>query len=201
MSAKNSTRLTLIQRICQAHDDEASWEDFVSSYQDYIFVIIRNFGLETELIKDLQQEVMLQLWKDLPRFEYRPGECRFRTWLSRVTCNVIRTYLKSKAGRQRTNEVNFQQALNNLEQISAPEIERIAEQEWKIFIAEKALNNLRSRLSDKLIAVYEGGLEGTSDLQLAADIGITEASVRVYRQRVRNAMLKEISRINSELDD
>ena len=74
MTNENNTRFTLIQRIQQEERDEHCWEDFVDCYQAYIFVIIKNFKLETTLCQDILQNVLIQLWKDLSKFEYRPNK-------------------------------------------------------------------------------------------------------------------------------
>ena len=55
------TRLTLIERVRQVELDDDCWEDFVSSYRAYIFVIIRRFNIKETLCEDLLQEVLLQL--------------------------------------------------------------------------------------------------------------------------------------------
>ena len=194
------TRLTLIERVRQVELDDDCWEDFVSSYRAYIFVIIRRFNIKETLCEDLLQEVLLQLWKSLPKFEYRPKECRFRTWLSLVTCSVVKNHFKSKAARNKQQEIEYEEALHALDKISEPEVEAIAESEWKIFIAEKALENIRPQLPEKQKVVFEASLRGQSDADVARQLDTTEASVRVYRQRARNALMKEILRLNKELD-
>ena len=200
MSDNNKTRLTLIQRISAKKRDDCCWEDFVESYRPYIHAIIRKFNLSNELCDDLFQDIMIGLWKDLPKFEYRPTKCRFRSWLSVVCRNAVLTYLKSKAGRKITQEVNFEEICDSLNKFTEPEIEIIAEKEWKLFIAEKAMDNIKENLSEKLVNIFNAAVEGTSNKELAVKYETSEASIRVYKQRVKNALLKEIIRLNKELD-
>ncbi|WP_420798219.1 RNA polymerase sigma factor [Lentisphaera araneosa] len=200
LSKDYSTRLTLIQRLQNNHEDECCWEDFVETYKNYIYVIIRNFNLKTELNEDLLQNVLLKLWKDLPKFEYRPNKCRFRTWLSLVTCNIVKDYLKSKAGNNAKKEVQYEEALESMSRVSEPEIEKIAEKEWKVFIAEKAYEGIKDDLSDKVRSVFELSMQDIPDEEIEQRIGIASSSVRVYKQRARNALIKEITRLNKELD-
>ena len=198
--ASQETSFTLIERVRNSQSDDRYWEEFVESYRAYIYVIIRNFNLSDSLCEDLLQEVLLQLWKDPPKLEYRPNQCRFRTWLSLVTCNVVKTWLKSKAGKRSKKEAGYEESLHALERISEPEIEVIAEKEWKVFIAEKALANLRARLPEKLLKTLEAFLDDVPDCEVAAQLQTSEASVRVYRQRAKNALKKEVLRLNTELD-
>jgi RNA polymerase sigma factor (sigma-70 family) len=200
MNEKYETRLTLIQRIVATKRDERCWEDFISSYRPYIYSIIRNFNIKNDLSEDLYQDILIGLWKNLPKFEYRPNKCRFRTWLSVVCRNVVLTYLKSKAGRERSLEVNYDAICDSLNNFSDAEIENIAESEWKLFIAEKAMKNISEMLSAKLINIFNASLDGISDKDLAEKHETSEASIRVYRHRVKNALLKEIIHLNKELD-
>lgn len=200
MNKDYSTRLTLIQRLQTDNDNEQTWEDFVETYKNYIYVIIRNFNLKQELNEDLLQNVLLKLWKDLPKFEYRPNKCRFRTWLSLVTCNIVKDYLKSKAGNKAKKEVQYEEALESMSRVSEPEIEKLAEKEWKVFIAEKAYENIKGDLSDKVQSVFELSMQEIPDQEIEQRVGIAASSVRVYKKRARNALLKEINRLNKELD-
>ena len=195
-----STRLTLIQRIQNDYEDDTCWEDFVKTYENYIYVVIRNFNLQTEINEDLLQNVLLKLWKDLPKFEYRPDKCRFRTWLSIVSCNSVKDYLKSKARNHSKKEVQYEEALDHLNRVTRPEIEEIAEKEWKVFIAEKAYENIKADLSEKVREVFELTMKDIPDEEIEESIGIAPSSVRVYKQRARNALIREISRLNKELD-
>ena len=200
MSEHQQTRLTLIQRVSAEERDDNCWEDFISSYRPYIYAVIRKFNLSKELCDDLFQDILIGLWKDLPKFEYRPTKCRFRTWLSVVCRNVVLTYLKSKDGRKRNQEVNYDDICDSLNKFSESEIEVIAEKEWKLFIAEKAMENIAEQLSEKLMSIFNAAVDGVSDDELAKKHDTSEASIRVYRHRVKNALLKEIIRLNKELD-
>lgn len=197
MSEDRQTRLTLIQRIQQKQRDEHCWEDFVSSYRGYICAIINNFNIDKALVDDLLQEVLLKLWKTMDRFKYEPEKCRFRTWLSMVTCSIAKDYLKSRAGRDSKNKIELHEELN---QTTPPEIELIAEREWKLFIAEQAYENVKDSLSNKVAAVFELVMQDVLDGEIEQRLGIASSSVRVYKQRARNAFLKEVFRLNKELD-
>ena len=178
-----STRLTLIQRISDQDRDEQSWEEFVSTYKNYIYCIIRRFKLSHELCEDILQDILVILWKSIPKFDYQPNKCRFRTWLGVVCRNAVKTHLASKAGRKQQQEINYDEPLHSINQFTEPEIEKIAEQEWKTFIANKALNNIRPKISLKIYTVLEGLFAKRSDQDLADELETSRSTIRVYRQR------------------
>ena len=82
---------------------------------------------------------------------------------------------------------------------SAPEIDKNAEEEWKVFVAKKAWDNIEKNISPKERDVFMGVNEGCSAAELAAQSGLSESSVYVYKQRVQNKLIKEIYRLEKEI--
>ena len=80
------------------------------------------------------------------------------------------------------------------------EIETISETEWKVFITEKAMENLKPLISEKIMTVLQGTFDGKSSDELAEKLNATQATIRVYRRRGKNALKKEILRLNAEMD-
>ena len=92
------TRQTLIQKICNQYDDDA-WNDFVSLYKGYIYIVIRKMNIPHDQVADLLQEILLKLWNKLPEFKYEPNKAKFRTWLNRITKNHVLNYLRDESSR------------------------------------------------------------------------------------------------------
>ena len=186
----NKTRLTLIERLQKSQCDQ-SWEDFVQTYENYIFAIILKMGVPHEECKDVMQSVLLDAWKALPKFEYREGKSRFRSWLSVITrhaaCRFYRKYSEPV------------EASNIVEKISEPEVEKIAEEEWKVFIAKKAFDNIKCLFSDQVIEIFLCSSKNMKDAEIASQYSISDSSVRVYRMRVQKAVQKEIIRLNRDI--
>ena len=79
-------------------------------------------------------------------------------------------------------------------------IEKIAEKEWQNYIANLAWKNIKNDLSEMNRNIFEDSLTETfSNADLAEKYSIAEASVRVYKMRVKKALSKEIVRLNTEL--
>ena len=133
MSDNLNTRLTLIERVKKLKDDN-SWEDFVLYYKGYIFAVIQGMGMSNQDAEDLSQKVLLKLWKNLPDYEYRPGSCKFRTWLCTVIRSEVYSWLRSRQSQDRRIE-NYKNNLND-DSFSVPEIEKIADHEWKDHIGK-----------------------------------------------------------------
>jgi len=141
------TRKTLIEKIRDQHD-ERSWEDFVHYYSGYIYVIIRNMNLSHHETEDLMQQVLLKAWKGIPGMNYSPDKHRFRSWLCTVTKNTARTYLTK---RSKTEKIYDESGTDVEEGAIMPAIDDIAEQEWEIYIANLAMEEVRSRFQEGVI--------------------------------------------------
>ena len=198
MSEQYNTRETLLQKLQKA-EDEHSWDDFVKYYEGYIYVVIRSFGVDMTTSKDLLQDVLVKVWKALPKFEYQNEKCRFRTWLCVLIRNTTYNYFKSKANRQNLQNVSGDDLLETLHMISEPEIDKIAELEWKSYVSNMAWSNVKDSFSDVARQVFEDAMNEEDNTSIAEKYDIPESSVRVHKSRIRKVMIKEIARLNLEL--
>ncbi|GIW97287.1 MAG: DNA-directed RNA polymerase sigma-70 factor [Pirellulaceae bacterium] len=90
----NSTSESLLLRLRLAADSEA-WEYFVSLYTPLLFYWARRTGLAREDASDLVQDVLIQLLKSLPEFDY-DARRSFRGWLRTITLNCWRQRVRKK---------------------------------------------------------------------------------------------------------
>ena len=83
--------------------------------------------------------------------------------------------------------------------ISEPEIDKIAELEWKSYVSNMAWNNVKDSFSDSARLSFEDSMNELDNAAIANKHDIPESSVRVHKSRVRKVMIKEIARLNLEL--
>ena len=198
MSKEYNTRQTLLCKLIDSND-EKSWDDFVKYYEGYIYVVICNFNVDEDTAEDLLQDVLLKIWKSLPKYEYRKGECTFRTWLCLVIKSIVFNHFRKRSTKNQNQNISNEELLNNLESITEPEIDKIAELEWKSYISSMAWENIKSEFNASTIEVFELSLEQDDNALIAKKFAISVSSVRVYKSRVRKVLLREMSRLNEEL--
>ena len=198
MDKQYKTRQTLLSKIVQP-DNEKSWEEFTQYYRGYIYAVIRNLGVKQDLIPDLLQDVLVKVWKSLPNYEYREGECTFRTWLCLVIKSIVYNFYRKKSTRNNAQNTEYDAALHALDAITEPEINIIAEKEWKIYVSNLAWNNVKDEFPKRCREIFEASLHEASTEALAQRFDITESSVRVYKSRVKKVLLREMSRLNHDL--
>jgi len=199
MAEPLNTRVTLLQKIknCQ---DESSWEDFVDYYQGYIYAVVLSMNINYHDAQDISQAVLLKAWKNLSSFEYDPGKGRFRGWLTTVTKNTVKRFMRKKskllenAQGQKKNELECY-----LNDVGLSDIEEISKREWEAYIAKRAWDNIKPELAESLALVFEKLMAGEAVRDIAQEFDFAENTVHVYKKRVQKRMFKEILRLEAEL--
>ncbi len=187
------TRQSLLMRLRDSHDD-ASWEEFVSTYRNYILSIINNLNVSHHDSEDLMQSILLKLWNKLPEFDYDPGKGQFRYWLGRVTKNDVFKHFEKVKRRQDKNSESEEG--HNSED---PEINNMIEREWQNYIAEKAWENVSANFGAKILDVFHCFADGLSGPEVAEKMNMAENTAYVYKLRVQKALHKEMMRLEFEL--
>lgn len=200
MGNQYRTSQTLLYKISNSEDDH-SWEQFVKYYEGYIYVVIRSMGVRKDLVQDLLQDTLLKIWKALPNYDYREGECTFRTWLCLVIRSTVYNYFRKRSTKNDKKNVDYDATAHALNVITEPEINKIAELEWKSYVSNMAWKNVKNEFSDRVREVFEASINESDNQIIGERFGMSASSVRVYRSRVKKVLLREISRLDQELGE
>jgi RNA polymerase sigma factor (sigma-70 family) len=194
-----TTRLTLLEKLKDQHDDNA-WRDFVYFYRGYIYSILRSMSLSHHDAEEVVQMVLLKSWRYLPEFNYDASRGRFRSWLGRVTANTAKNFMRRGAGRFVPLENEDGLNINEEEFFSnESEIDKLAEAEWREYLPELAWKNIKVSFGKNVCKVYDLLRKGVDVEGIAREVGISESSVYVYKKRVSDKLLPEIKRLEKEL--
>ncbi|VGO18696.1 RNA polymerase sigma factor [Pontiella sulfatireligans] len=199
MSDQYNTRYTLIQRV-QENQDEHSWEEFLQAYQPYIQAIIRNMNINEHDAEDIVQQVMLKVWKKIGEIDNDPNK-RFRSWLSTVTSNCVKDFIrKRKQDVARLEKAAQDETLSYINSIRLPDIEEIAERRWGVHVFNLALERIDGLFSGKAIQVFMLSLEGMPVDVIAQRMELKENSVYRLKNRVKERLALEIKQLREELE-
>ncbi|MCM8530887.1 MAG: sigma-70 family RNA polymerase sigma factor [Lentisphaeraceae bacterium] len=190
------TRQTLLQKLTDKYD-ERSWEEFVHFYRPFIYMIARKMKQESHEIDDIVQQITLKAWKNLPELKYDCSKGSFRSWLGRMIYNCILDNIKSRNRYEKRVENAVEL---NLKKLSKPEIDNFAKEEWETYLSSLAWSNVEGGFSDKVKKSFELSLAGKSTDEIAAELGIKEGSVYVYKKRIKERLIEEIKRLKYDLE-
>lgn len=128
--------------------------------------------------KDLQQEMLIQLWKSYPSFR---GDAQFSTWMYRVCLNVAIQYFRKA---KKTDSLFFHSETH----LDLPEINDSDEYENLSKQLYQAIEQL-TKIEKAIIILY---LEEVSNPEIADIIGISTNYVGVRINRIKTKLAKNI---------
>jgi RNA polymerase sigma-70 factor (ECF subfamily) len=159
-------------------DLEALFKSWLVEHGRAVLKVARAYTLTAEDRQDLAQEILLQVWRSLPRFQ---GRCHASTWCYRVALNTALDWHQKehrRAGRQRSSA-----RLDDLPAAGDDGPGQAAHRETveRLYAAIGRL----PRIDAALVMLY---LDDLSYRQIAEVLGISEGNVGVKLNRSKKAL-------------
>lgn len=200
MNQTYSTRYTLLER-AKSQSDAKAWEELISFYRRYIYVIIRSMGVSESDTEDVLQQVLVELWKYLPDYKYDPKKSKFRSWVATVTRNqVINFVRKQQSHAKKLDKAQQESKESYLNSINTPEVEEIATKEWELFLSNTALDNVSKHFSPKALQAFELFARGVKVNEISEKLEVKADSIYKYISRIKVKLVEEIQSLKQELD-
>lgn len=152
----------------------------LNHYGNIISSVCFAYSNGAEDLKDLRQDILLNIWKGLPRYR---GDSSLTTWLYRVALNTCVCTVRKRSRRPPTT---------TLEQVDLPE------EEGENLLQErvKLLHDCISRLAPLDKAVMTMWLDDRKYEEIAEITGLTRNNVGVRISRIKEKIKKlEVSRV------
>lgn len=195
----NPTRVTLLAKLKKTENQQA-WLEFENLYRGFILSLILRMGINTEDAEDISQAVLTKVWQKIEDFEYDQNKGKFHNWLAAMTRNTVKDFFRTRknfiTGR---DSVEYQEQYVSIEEQVLPDIENLAREEWVLHITNLAWENIKEDLYITKQEVFKMVSEEVPTKEIARKMGISEASVRVYKAEVFEKMRAEIKKLNEEM--
>lgn len=161
-----------------------SREAFINLLEEHkiiLYKIIRSYCSDADDRKDLEQEIIIQIWKSLKN--YNP-EYKLSTWVYRIALNVAISHLRKDTTRRNhfepMGEMIFELSDDNAE------YETISEQTGLLYSFIDQLD----KLNKALMILY---LDGKSYLEIAEIMGLSESNVGTKISRIKHTLRKKVA--------
>lgn len=157
----------------------------------------RRWGLQDADARDVTQNVLLQLAKQMRSFEY-DHQGRFRSWLKTVTWRAWADYLKSKS--RNVAVPGSLQLLEKLDTIEAKDdLLSQVEDEANREILEIAIQRVRGRVKETTFEAFRlMTFEGMSGAEAGERLGIPTGSIFVAKARVDKMLSEEAAMLDRD---
>lgn len=198
MAASPETQPSLLVKI-RDEDDGESWSRFVEIYTPAIFGFLKLQGLQDADAADLTQDVMTSVAGAIKSFEYQPERGRFRGWLFTLVQNRLRNFWRGSEKRPvaKGDTQSYQRLLEHPDGATNAAEAWDREYEHGLYVA--AAEQVRCKVSESTwIAFFSTVVDGKSTAQVAAQLNMSPAAVRLARARVIAKIKQEIQWIDGE---
>ena len=139
---------------------------------------------------------MVKLWKNY-KFEIDKNK-RFRSWLCQVTRNTVMDHFRLIHRRENRLEKAFDnERWAYYKEESVSDFEQLAEKEWENYLVNMALQNVKTKVSEKMYTVFTELQKGKAHKEICVQMGMQLNSVYVYQKRM-TAKLKRVARLSQE---
>lgn len=158
-------------------------DKFISVIKDnqcLIYKICYSYCSNPENRKDLQQEILVQLWNSFLKFD---GRVKISTWIYKIAINTAISYYRNDCKHIDKN-VPIDASI-----ISISNFETDSEQDENIIMLYKFIERL-NEMDKALILLY---LDDNKYKEIADILGISETNVATKISRIKNNLKKQFS--------
>lgn len=183
MSDIPATRASLLVRLRNPRDD-AAWREFVTLYAPLIYHYARKQGLQDADAVDLSQEIISTVAGAVSDFEYDPERGAFRSWLLTVVRRKLANWRRAQSIRPRgSGDTATYRVLEQLPEPAGRDDDWESQWEQRLFVW--ACGEVRHDVADLTWqAFWKTAIEDRPGKQVAAELGISVASVYQARSRI-----------------
>jgi RNA polymerase sigma-70 factor (ECF subfamily) len=187
----HTTQADLLKAIRESRNRD-DWGAFYRIYAPMVSGFMRRLGLSPTDAEDVCQEVLMIAHRSVQDGSFDPHRGRFRAWLygiaRRQACAARRARHRPTRAQAVAHDGGVD-LLGNLEDKSDEAEREIWEQEWRYALLDAAFRALQPQFGNKALRAFElYGIQRLPVEQVAADLGISPASVYAYKHRVLAAI-------------
>jgi len=159
--------------------NSAAFQELIEQHRGILYKVARAYCPLEEERQDLIQEMMIQIWQALPRYN---AQYKSSTWIYRIALNVAISHY-----RKTTTQYRRKQALD-ANAIQGPETDS-NEKEQQFRLLEQFISELKE-LDRALMVLY---LEDRSHAEIAEILGISLSNVATKVGRIKDKLKQRFS--------
>ncbi|MBI9064586.1 MAG: sigma-70 family RNA polymerase sigma factor [Marinilabiliaceae bacterium] len=156
-------------------------EEFINILNDHrklIYKVCNSYCQDTGNRQDLEQEIVLQLWRSIKKFD---GRVKLSTWIYKVALNTAITFHRNEC-KQKNKKSGLDASV-----IALAEHQEDCEDEDKIALLYQFIGQL-NEMDKALMLLY---LDNTKHKEIADIIGITESNVATKIARIKKKLKEQ----------
>ncbi|MGB1004264.1 MAG: RNA polymerase sigma factor [Salibacteraceae bacterium] len=165
---------------------EGKKEEFlkiIDEHKKIIYKIVNSYCKNQEDRKDLEQEIIIQLWNSF--YKYNPN-FKYSTWMYRIALNVAISFYRKEKKWMIVNDLNIEESIYSV----ADENDHKIELDHNIKLLQEFIQKL-NELNKALMLLY---LEERSYEEIGEILGISKTNVATKINRLKLKFKKEFQK-------
>lgn len=159
------------------------FHQIIEQHKGILFKVAKTYCRNDEDRQDLLQEMMIQIWKSLNKYN---DTFAITTWLYRISLNIAISFYRKNANRQNSN-------IPLIEELVSIQNEASNEKQEQLSLLERFISELND-LDKAIMLLY---LEDKSYPEIAEIMGLSVTNVGTKLGRIKEKLKKKFSQINS----
>ena len=192
-----ATRWTLIERL-KDWDDQQSWRDFFDIYWKLIYGVATKAGLSDAEARDVVQETLITVSKNVGAFKCDPAFGSFKAWLLKITRWRITDQLRKRLPSEKPRRANLDESrrtttMGRIADPHGPELDKIWDDEWRRTLAQAALQRIKDKVRPKQFQIFDCYLNKNWPVErITQTLGVSTTQVYLAKHRITAMLKKEI---------
>ena len=186
-----TTRKELLEGV--HNGDDAAWHKFTEFYRPLMLLRAKDLALQPVETEELIQDVCVAVLRNDATSNYDASKGRFRDYLRKIITNCALAIINRRSTL--TSSVS-------IEYPDCNEIDKKFDEEWRQFIYNKAMEELRATTAPSHYLAFKLYCErGLPVQEVASTLGISEDSVYQSKTRLTRELKTIVERLARELDE
>ena len=204
LDSATPTRHTLLRRLTD-WDDQKSWEEFYEIYSKLIFEFACKAGLNETEAKDVVQETMATVAKQIHQFHADGGRGSFKSWLLQLARWRVTDQRRKRLDVVVVNEGDSDtgsqtSVLNRVPDPASLNLDALWNDNWRRNITQIALARLKNKVDPAQYQMFH--LHVIKELRgrlVAEKLGVRTPQVYFASYKISRLLKKEIKRLSAPL--
>lgn len=201
-----ATRSSLVHRL-RDWSDHGSWQDFFDTYWKLIYAVAIKAGLSEAEARDVVQETVVAVAKQMRDGGYDRTKSSFKNWLCLITRRRIidhfrkRTDPNVRAVPRACDETSRTDTVTRVPDPASLELDSVWEEEWQKNLLDAAIERVKQQVTPKQFQIFDlSVLRDVSVREVTKLLKVNTAQVYLARHRVGVRIKKEVKRLEAQAE-
>jgi RNA polymerase sigma-70 factor (ECF subfamily) len=188
----DSTSRELLNRLKAGHQE--SWNFLIDIYGPIIAFWAKSARLPADDIRDVVQEVLLSITRNIDRFERAEGKAKFRAWLKAITHSKINDLFRKNVKVRQIRDSQLIEDLAAPEHKDPDECEIEFSDQENAAITQSVMWAIRDEFEENTWeSFWRTAIDDRNSTDVADELGISSDAVRKNKSRVMKRLREVLS--------